>query len=435
MKILVVDANALALDYCLRAIAVGHEVKWFIRDRGRSERDIGKGLVPKVNDWAAHMRWADLIFVPDNAAYMQQLQWYHDKGFPVYGATEATAKWELERNTGMDVLKAAGVRVVDGIPFNSFQKAAEYVKRTDARYVCKPDGDVDKALTYVAKSPEDMVYMLETWAKTRPATKFILQPFVPGIEMAVGAWVGPNGFASPWNENFEFKKLMPGDNGPATGEQGTIMRYVEQSKLADKVLKPLEQMLVDNGHIGYVDVNCIIDEKGNPVPLEFTMRPGWPHFNIAQQLHTDIAQWMVESLYGHDVRDYFITDDVAAGFVVSIPDYPYGKMSRKEVSGVPIYGIDANQRSIHLCEAKAGSAPQKIGKTIKTAPIIVSAGVYLLVTACAAPTVSAAAKAAEKVAKSLVIPCSPMWRVDIGQRLQSQLPKLQAMGYAKGMKF
>ena len=273
MKILVVDANALALDFCLRAIAVGHEVKWFIRDRGRSERDIGKGLVPKVNDWAAHMRWADLIFVPDNAAYMQQLQWYHDKGFPVYGATEATAKWELERNTGMDVLKAAGVRVVDGVPFSSFQKAAEYVKRTDARYVCKPDGDVDKALTYVAKSPEDMVYMLETWAKTRPATKFILQPFVPGIEMAVGAWVGPNGFASPWNENFEFKKLMPGDNGPATGEQGTVMRYVEQSKLADKVLKPLEQMLVDNGHIGYVDVNCIIDEKGNPVPLDQFGRP------------------------------------------------------------------------------------------------------------------------------------------------------------------
>lgn len=436
MKILVIDANALALDFCLRAMAEGHTIKWFIRDKGKGEREIGDGFVPHVNDWREHMRWADLIFLPDNSVYMRELQWYQDKGFPIYGANDQTARWELERETGMNVFKAAGIPTLPGKTFSRYSDAIAYVKKTMGRYVSKPSGDADKALSYVSKSPEDMVYMLERWQKLGHCrAPFILQEFVPGIEMAVGAWVGPEGFASPWNENFEFKKLMPGDLGVNTGEQGTVMRYVEQSKLADKVLAPLEQLLVDAGHIGYVDVNCIIDDKGTPWPLEFTMRPGWPHFNIVQQLHTSVADWMIESLYGKDIRANFITDTIASGIVVSIPDYPYCTKSRAEVSGIPVYGVEPYQDRIHLCEMKLGSAPQVVGKTIKTAPIPVSAGTYLLVTAAAAPTVSLASKAAEKVAKSLVIPNNPMWRTDIGHKLQSQLPKLQRMGYAKGMKF
>ena len=40
-----------------------------------------------------------------------------------------------------------------------------------------------------------------------------------GITMlAVGAWLGPEGFTKGWCENFEFKKLMNGDLGVATGE-------------------------------------------------------------------------------------------------------------------------------------------------------------------------------------------------------------------------
>ena len=79
-----------------------------------------------------------------------------------------------------------------------------------------------------------MVYMLEKWKRLGKQRDFHLQEFIPGIEMGVGGWFGPNGWVSGWEENWEFKKLMDGDKGVATGEQGTVLRYVTRSKLAKK---------------------------------------------------------------------------------------------------------------------------------------------------------------------------------------------------------
>jgi phosphoribosylamine---glycine ligase len=436
MKILVIDANGLALDFCLRSMAEGHEVVWFIRDHKPGIRTIGQGLVPKTGDWASRMKWADLIFLPDNACYMRDMQWYHEHGYPIYGANDWTARWELERGTGMDVLEKHGVKTLGGECFTNYDKAIEYVRSTMGRYVSKPSGDADKALSYVSKNPADMIFMLERWKKLgKLKAPFILQKFTKGCEMAVGAWVGKEGFASPWCENFEFKKLMPDDLGVATGEQGTVIRYTESSKLADKVLKPVEAYLVECGHMGFVDVNCIIDDKGNPWPLEFTMRPGWPIFNIQQQLHRSTASWMKSSLEGRSIRSNFLTDKIATGIVVSIPDYPYSSKPRAESSGIPIYGLEATENSIHLCECKAGSAPALNGKTVKTEPMIVTAGNYVLVTCGTGKTVQESREGAYEVAESLIIPNSPAWRTDVGERLKSQLPQMQKMGYAKGMTF
>jgi len=436
MKILVVDSNALALDFCLRALHEGHEVQWFIRDHKPGIRTIGQGLVPKCGDWKSRMKWADLIFLPDNSTYMRDMQPYHDKGYPIYGSNDWTARWELERGTGMDVLEAYKIRTLGGDVFDNYDKAIAYVKSTMGRYVSKPSGDADRALSYVSKTPADMIFMLERWKKLgKMKAPFILQKFTKGCEMAVGVWVGKNGFASPWCENFEFKKLMPGDLGVATGEQGTVVRYVTKSLLADKVLKPLEDYLVKCGHIGYVDVNCIIDDKGTPWPLEFTMRPGWPIFNIQQQLHRSTASWMLNSLKGKDVMNQFVTDTVATGIVVSIPDYPYGSLPRSEVSGIPIYNLEKSEKWIHLCECKKGTAPLDTNGKIKPTEMIVTAGNYVLITTGLSDTVSGSAKKAYDVAESLLIPNSPAWRTDVGARLQAQLPAMQKLGYATRLKY
>src|SRR6185437_14744840 len=103
---------------------------------------------------------------------------------------------------------------------------------------------------------------------------------------------------------FEFKKLMDGDMGVATGEQGPVLRYVGRSKLARLVLEPLTALLAAKEYVGYIDVNCIIDEDGHPWPLEFTMRPGWPTFNIQQELHEgDPVEWLMDLARGKDARN------------------------------------------------------------------------------------------------------------------------------------
>ena len=435
MKILVIDPSALALDFCLRSMSEGAQVRWFIRNKPEGQITVGDHLVQKVQHWEQHMNWADLIFLPDNSVYMADLDKWKQRGYPIYGANSFTAAWELDRQIGMDVLKAHGIKIMEGETFTNYDKAIAYVKSTMGRYVSKPFGDADRSLSYVSKGPADMVYMLEKWKKTgKHVPAFIMQEFQAGIEMAVGAWVGPHGFASPWCENFEHKKLMNDDKGPNTGEMGTVITYTEKSKLADKVLKPLEDYLVRSGHIGFVDVAVIIDDKGNPWPLEFTMRPGWPIFNIQQQLHRSTAKWMLESLNGSSIWTNFLTGLAATGIVLSIPDFPFNRLSRKEVSGTPIYHLDAVSANIHPCELKAGKVPVERGNKIVEEMHLVSAGTYLLVAAASAPTLESSRELAYKAMDTLSVPNSPIYRTDIGKRLNSQLPKLQRMGYATSLR-
>jgi phosphoribosylamine---glycine ligase len=277
--------------------------------------------------------------------------------------------------------------------------------------------------------------MLERWkssGKLKPP--FILQEKIEGIEMAVGGWLGPHGFSRGWCESFEFKKLFNGDLGCATGEQGTVLRYVRSSKLANKMLKPFEETLVEEGFTGYVDVNCIIDAKGVPWPLEFTMRPGWPTMNIQQALHEgDAVQWLADLCDGIDDRN-FREDEIAIGIVMSIPDYPYSHITRKEVTGIPIHGATPELwEHIHPCEMMQSEAPDI--ESMKPTKMPATAGDYVLVMSAVGGTVRAAKDTAYKRLKKLEVPNSPMYRTDIGDRLKLQLPELQRHGYAVGMQY
>jgi phosphoribosylamine--glycine ligase len=127
---------------------------------------------------------------------------------------------------------------------------------------------------------------------------------------------------------------------------------------------------------------------------------------------------------------------VAAGVVMAIPDFPYSHLTRKDVVGIPIYGLKSPTTSnVHLCEVMQGLAPAEKNGKINPAPCLVTAGDYLLVTSGVGDTVRSAAGAAYRTMKKIEVPNSPFWRPDIGQRLQKQLPELQKMGFAKGLSY
>jgi phosphoribosylamine--glycine ligase len=434
MRLLIIDSRqAVGLDFAYRAKMKGHDVKWAVPPSERNQ-SIGKGLVDRVDDWRDYARWCDIAFLTDNTMHLRELDvWRRDRGMKVIGATSEAAQWELDRTCGQMILEKHGVGTIQHNEFTDYDKAIEFVKKEKRRFVSKPCGDEpDKSLSYCSKSPEDMVYMLQRWKKSqRHKGKFILQEFVPGIEMAVGGWFGPGGFNAGWHENFEFKKMMAGDQGPNTGEMGTVLQVVRKSKLAQKVLAPLEDELDRMGYVGYVDVNCIIDEDGEPWPLEFTMRPGWPTFNIQMALHHgDCVTWLECLADGQDAKPFDV-NKTAIGVVMAIPDFPYSHATRKEVTGIPIYGLTpATLSEVHLCEAMMGEAPQEMGGKIVEAPCIVTAGDYVLVATGVSETVRGARYQSSRILDRVKIPNSPFWRPDIGMRLKKHLPQLQKHGYA-----
>jgi len=441
MKILIIDPSGCgcALSFGLRSEAAGHEVKLFLRhNKDGSRAEVGDGgLIKRVSNWEDHMNWADLIFVTDNIYYIHALERYRDKGYPIFGSNLEGTSWEQERDYGEIILNKAGVETIPSQTFDNYDDAIAYVKENPYRYVSKPIGDGDKTLSYVAKSAADMLYMLSYWKKKNSFKgKFILQEFRPGVEFGVGGWFGSGGFSKYFCESWEHKKLMDGELGVTTGEQGTIVRYTKDSKLADQMLKPLEGMLHGIGYTGYIDVNCIVDKKGTAWPLEFTTRPGWPLFNIQMSLHKgDPAQWMLDMIDGKDTLK--VSDKIACGVVVTIPDYPYSRMTKKENSGYPIWGLTMEDavNDVHLCEVQWGKGPAMIdGELKENIPMFVTAGDYVCTVVGLGDTIEKSREAVySKIKKKIEIPNSIAYRTDIGEKVQKNLPALQEYGYATGV--
>jgi phosphoribosylamine--glycine ligase len=439
MKILILDNAGLALDFALRAVDCGHKVKHYIPERPATKY-IGAGLSDVVRDYKSWINWADLIFLPDNIHYQTLTDRLkrQDGGPAVFGATAESAAWEIDRKKGMDMFKAAGIPTAPYQVFTKMDAAISFIKKNKKRYVAKPTGDdgSDKTIAYCAKGVADMLFMMEKVKKDQGNSPFMLQEFIPGVEMAVGGWLGPHGFNSAYCENWEFKKLLNGDLGVNTGEMGTVLRYTTNSKLAQKVLTPLEDLLVSTGHTGYVDVNCIVDEDGNPWPLEFTMRPGWPTFNIQQVLHTgDCAEWMLDLVNGLDQKNT-LKNTVAIGVYIAIPDFPYANRSVEEVKGTPLYGItEGLMEWFHPLELMMGVAPKEVAGEIVSCPMPVSAGNSLCVITATGPTIQNAQEKVYRRVKRLSSPASLIYRTDIGTRLRKQLPLLQRAKFAQGLTF
>lgn len=438
MRILCLDTfGECALGWLMRCQAAGHDVRWYIAER---KLPVGQGLVRVVDDWRDWMNWADLVFTPDNLKFLRELDAWRkrDPKKVIIAPCVEGASWETDRLKGMQVLRQAGVPTPPAKEFSDYDAAIAYVKKHDEPFVSKPCGaETDKALSYVAKSPADLVYMLERWKKAgKLKGSFILQEKVKGCEMGVGAWFGPNGFMDGFEINFEHKKLMPGDTGPNTGEMGTVMMFTRKDRLADKLLRPIAPALERIGYIGNVDVNAIIDENGMPWPLEFTMRPGWPAFNIQMSLvDGDPVEWLM-ALHEGETAGPWIYDKIAVGCVLAIPDFPYSKATKKEVVGLPIYGLeDLDGDSIALCQVMAGEAPHDLDGKVVKGPALVSAGDYILVATGVADTVHDARRKAYNTLDKISMPGSPFYRDDIGERLKQQLPECQKHGYATGMSY
>lgn len=440
MRVLFIDdAGDGILDLALRAQESGHAVKYFLRAYDREKRPVGRGMVERVEDWRGWMRWADLVLLAGNGRYMAEMARWQAEGVPMVGGTPESASWELDRLKGMDVFRRAGIAVPEYKECRTFDEAIAHVTKHDEGFAIKPCGDVaDKSLSFVAKTGQEAVWKLDRWKRSgkRFENGFILQERIEGIEFAVGAWFGPHGFAEGWEENFEEKRLFAGALGPNCGEAGTVMRLVRRSKLADKVLAPLAKALEEIGYIGNVDVNCIVDTMGNPWPLEFTMRFGYPAINIELALHDgDPIEFLAGLAAGEPPRSRRL-DDVAVGVVLAIPPYPFGHERAEETVGVPIWGVTPSiDDSLHFCDVALGNAPKQIEGKISNPDHLCTAGSYVLVSAGTGGSVVEARTKAHRVLNRLTIPASPFWRNDIGTRLRAQLPELQKHGFALGLSY
>jgi phosphoribosylamine---glycine ligase len=440
VKVLIVnmDAAGEGLALAVRAAKAGHQVKiWYTKGNHPTTGDGFKG-VERVKNWLEHAKWANLIVPTGNHEFVKKFDHLKREGIRIFGPSEKSAALEIDRARGMQFFKTAGIVTPTSKEFGSLAEAEAHVRKTGARFVFKTLGDeADKSLSYVGKSAADLVARLQRWQKLEmdPKGPVMLQEVIDGIELGVSRWLGARGWVGPPNENFEFKKLLSGNCGPNCGESGTVMKYTAgESKLFDQVLKPLEDKLVAIGHMGDIDVNCIVDGEGRAWPLEFTTRLGWPAANIMWATHTgDPVEWMLDACNGKDSLK--VSTKHACGIVIAQPDYPYSTLTQAEVEGIPIYGV-TRENLPYLAPQSVKIAPQPVmqGEEVIEKPTWTTTGDYVVVTTGTGKTVKRACQRAYDTVKDLHIP-NMIYRDDIGEKLEDEIPKLQAHGIATEWRF
>ena len=280
-KFLFVSLSGLISDIAWQVAKDGHEVKYCIA--AEKEKDIGDGFIPKCDDWEKEVGWADVIVFDDTLGQGARAEALRAKGKLVVGGTAYTDRLEDDRGFGQEELRNAGVNILPYAEFKNFDDAIAYVKENPDRYVIKPSGEAGnvKRRLFVGDEDDgqDVIRVLETYKKYFAAEirSFQLQRRVTGVEIAVGGFFNGKEFVYPINVNFEHKKLFPGNIGPSTGEMGTSMFWSGPNRLFNSTLKKMEARFAQEGYVGYVDLNCIVNGNGI-YPLEFTSRFGYPTY-------------------------------------------------------------------------------------------------------------------------------------------------------------
>lgn len=428
MKVLIISMDTVAegLAFALRCAKADHDVRiWFAKG---TSPDAGRGFknLKIVPEWLSSARWADLVVPTGNHQFMPKLEHLRRAGIKVFGPSPDSAALEIKRALGMKFFETHGIEVPEWKQFASLEEAEDHVYQTERAYVFKTLGDEeDKSLSYVGKTPADLIARLQRWQRMgmNPKGPVMLQEKIDGVEVGVSRWMGTEGWVGPPNENFEFKKLMSGNCGPNCGEAGTVMKYVESSKLFDAVLKPLEESLVKLGHLGDIDVNCIVDESGRAWPLEFTMRLGWPAFNIQiASTSGDPVKWMLDACEGKDSLK--VRWQPFCGIVLAQPAYPFHDKPDEELIDIPIYGVTPeNQIYLWPQSVKRAVLPDMAGEKVTEREIWATAGDYLMVVTGSGKTVRQACTRAYDTVRELSIP-DVMYRDDVGEKLEEELPKL-----------
>jgi phosphoribosylamine-glycine ligase len=271
-KFLFVSIEALIGDLAWAVKKEGHEVRYFIVDK--EQKDVCDGFLEKVDDWKAHVDWADIVIF-DDFGFGEEAEKLRKQGKLVVGGSAYTDRLEMDREFGQAEMSSVGIFVIPRWNFTNFDDAIEFIKKNPDRYVIKPSGlaQNEKELLFVGQEEdgEDILDILQLYKKNwgKKIKEFQLQKFISGVEVAVGAFFNGEDFIMPLNVNFEHKKMFPGELGPSTGEMGTALFSTSRSPIFEETLAKMKGKLAASGYVGYIDINCIVNSRGI-YPLEWT---------------------------------------------------------------------------------------------------------------------------------------------------------------------
>jgi phosphoribosylamine--glycine ligase len=424
-RFLFVSFDALITDIAWQVVKEGHDVRYYIKKKGA--RSIGDGFVPKSSDWKADAEWADVVVFDDVLGMGEDAHRLRKAGKAVVGGTPYTDRLEDDRAFGQNELRGFGIPIIPFEEFSSFDDAITYVKTNPVRYVIKPSGEAQniKRLLFVGEDEDgtDVIHVLESYKKVYAdrVRTFQLQQRKTGVEIAIGAFFNGNEFLTPINVNFEHKKLFPGNIGPSTGEMGTAMYWSQPNKIFNQTLRKMEEKLREEGYVGYIDLNCIVNAQGI-YPLEFTARFGYPTISIQQEgLTTPMGELLAAMARGEKI-ELKARSGFQVGVRIVVPPFPFDDPKTFEANSEErvIIFRKPDYAGVHIEDVKLVNGEWVITGT---------SGVVLIVIGMGNTMRRAQAQAYNRIG-NIMIP-NMYYRTDIGDRWFEDHDRLHNWGYLR----
>lgn len=335
MKFLFYTPNVYSAGVAHRVMLEGNQV-WMYSQEKKYQASL-KGIVPHVSSLIEGLSKKPDVIVFDMSKYGMEAIKLKRQGYKVFGSG---AEWkgksfqdelELDREFGMNIMKQAGIKTPETLPFKGYQikQAIESVNKNNKLLVVKLDDNKGGAETsYVGSSPDDMIAQLEYFQKEKlieSGTKFILQEKLEGVELSTEQWFYNGNPVFPANGTMETKKLMDNDLGPNTGcSSSTCWFYeVDQPKIIKETLAKVYPLMKQTKFTGPLDINCIISKKdGLPYGIEWTPRLGFSAiYALIRLLNMDISEALYECANGNMER-FVYKPGFGYSIRVSIPPYP-----------------------------------------------------------------------------------------------------------------
>lgn len=421
---LFVSIDGLIGDIAWQVSKEGHNVKYSISSK--EDKEVADGFVEKTDNWEKEVDWAEVIVFDDVLGQGTKAQKLREQGKFVIGGTPYTDRLEDDRAFGQEELKKFGIPIIPYRDFTSFEDAIAFVRENPSKYVIKPSGKAQniKGLLFIGEEDDgrDVIQVLndynKAWAKK--ISLFQLQKKISGVEVAVGAFFNGKEFIYPINVNFEHKKLFPGDLGPSTGEMGTSMFWSGPNKIFNLTLKKMEPQLAKEGYIGYIDINCIVNNYGI-YPLEFTSRFGYPTISIQQEgMITPISEFLYELAQGNTPK-LRVKSGFQIGVRIVVPPFPFTDNETFEVkSKDSVIFFKKPTEGVHIEDVK-----QVDGEWLVTG----TAGVVLIVCGTGQTMRQTQNQVYNRI-KNIMIP-NMYYRKDIGDRWFEDSDKLHTWGYLR----
>ena len=419
MRVLAFGKRVYLGDLYQSLLREGHEVRVFAADPP-GKRAFG-GILPTVEDWREHLGWVGDggVILFEGVGHGALQDGLRRDGFRVVGGSALGDRLESDRAYGQAVLAGSGLPTAWTQGFADAGEALHWLDEHPGTYVLKYDDGVHP--TFVGEHPAgaDLAFMLR---RANPAGRVLLMEKLRGVEVGIGAYFDGTRFLQPACLDFEHKRFFPGEMGEMTGEMGTLASYEGADRLFAATLGRVAPLLAGTGHVGYVNLNLIVDERG-PFPLEFTCRFGNPGFAVLAAMQADGWGDLLKRMAWGNGGRFATVPGWSVAVVLTVPPFPAHTEYADPAEDPPLFFIREPNRAewphYHLVDMRREGGQLLVHRRSGHAMIATGTG----------PDVRSAQAAANARASNVVAP-ELRWRNDIGDRyLAGEGDTLRRLGW------